>query len=64
MARPFYRRLEAIYGEKNFRAYCYLPTGRRNKKARVLRIPTLTECEAALAARDNPQVVPLHQRDG
>jgi hypothetical protein len=63
VARPLYRQMEIIYGEKAFRARPYLPTGRDRKRARVYRIPTFAECEAALAALGNPdQVVAMHQR--
>jgi hypothetical protein len=63
MARHFHRRLGAIWGEQEFRSWERVPVGRKEKKMRTVRIPTLAEAEAADLARQNPdQVVALQQR--
>ena len=63
VVRPFNRRLKEIYGTAIYRTYRSLPmAGGAKKKRFVYRIPTRTECEAALAQDEqSADVVPLRR---
>jgi hypothetical protein len=62
VVRPFYRTLDAIYGNACYKGSKPEYFGSRTKRLRTCRIPTLAETQAAQAARNDPSVVALHQR--